>query len=363
MKLPFSLNAGKKPLLCGFSVFLLLLLVCPAYASVYQLPDTTTDMGMKAYKVDNQYSSEWGGLVLPFIGGFGEKANQTGLLGVPGSSLGTGYTYYTVYDASDFYSYSGDLIGEASFKFKLPYGMNAGGSYIMPVTFSNENETSQFYIKVSCPGTSLMNHYLIEVLDENQNSIVNTSVAQLGSSTPAYVTFGNNAIKITHVNAFAGIISIFTETSYGSASVEAPYSYCTKMSFDISGYPYPVECTFKDYDNYETTKTFDSIPMKIYWLITQIIPDNNQSLYYFFKAVDTIWSTSLSIIIICFSMPFMWLFFAGLCGLTTCVIRGSLKSGLPAGIQTFISVSLIPVKLMSFILEMVARLITAIKPL
>ena len=62
-------------------------------------------------------------------------------------------------------------------------------------------------------------------------------------------------------------------------------------------------------------------------------------------------------------MPFMWLFFAGVCGLATCVIRGSLTAGIPAGIKTFISVSLIPVKIMRFILEMIARLVTAIKPI
>ena len=354
MRFPVAVHASKKPLLCGFSVFLLLLLACPGLAAVYQLPDTLADRGAEAYKIDNQYSSSWGGIILPFIGGFGEKANQTGV-------LGSGYHYYTVSDASEFYATDSDVIGSVSFKFNLPSGIDFNNSYIMPVAFSADNSTYQYYIKITNPGT-FGTSYLIEVLDGSQNSIVNTSVMKLGSSSPAYVTFEDNGVKITHVNKLTGILTIW-ETETGSASAEIPYSYCSKMSLDISGYPFPVEVTMKVLDSFETTKTYDSIPLAIYWLITQFIPDNNQSLYYFFKAVDTVWSTSLSIIVICFSMPFMWLFFAGICGLATCVIRGSLTSGIPAGIKTFISVSLIPVKLMRFILEMVARLITAIKPI
>lgn len=354
MPLPVALNAIKKPLLCGFSIFLLLLLACPGFAAVYQLPDTTTDTGVIAYHLDNQYSSSWDGIVLPFIGGFGEKANQTGL-------LGTDSKYYTLSDASEFYTTDSDVIGSVSFKFNLPSGVDFNNSYIMPVAFKTDNSSYQYYIKVTNPG-SFGTSYLIEILDGNQNSIVNTSVFKLGSSSPAYVTFENNGVKITHVNKLTGILTIW-ETETGSASAEIPYSYCDILGLDISGYPFPCEVNMKVLDNFETTKTYDSIPMAIYWLIAQVVPDNNQNMYYFFKAVDTVWSTSLTIIMICFSMPFMWLFFAGICGLCTVVIRGSLTSGIPAGIRTFISVSMMPVKLMGFILEMVARLITAIKPI
>lgn len=344
---------------------LLIFLICSlagiGSAAVYQLPDTTQDMGMKAYKVDNQYSSSWGGIVLPFIGGYGEDANQTGLFGVQGSSIGTGYTYYTVNDASEFYAYQNDVIGSVSFKFNLPSGYKYNNSYLMPVSFTSDNSTYQYYIKVTSPG-DYGTHYFIEVLDSSQTSLVNNSVTKLGSSSPAYVTFEDNGVKITHVNKLTGILTLW-ETETGSATAEIPYSYCNVLGMDISGYPFPVEVTFKDLDHFETTKTYDSIPMKIYWLINQVIPDNNQNMYYFFKAVDTVWSTSLSIILLCFSMPFMWLFFAGICGLCTCVLRGSLTSGIPSGIKTFISVAIIPVKLMRFILEMIARLITAIKPI
>lgn len=354
MPLPVGGHHLKTPLFCGFSILFLLLLASPGLAAVYQLPDTLTDTGVEVYKIDNQYSSSWTGLVLPFIGGFGEKANQTG-------SLLPSYHYYTVSDASEFHAVETDVIGPVSFKFKLPSGYPTDNNYIMPVAFESDNTVYQYYIKVVTPG-DFGTQYLIEVLDSDQKSVVNTTVLKLGSSSPAYVTFEDNGVKITHVNTLTGLLTIW-ETETGSASAEIPYSYCSKMSLDISGYPFPAEVTMKVMDVFETTKVYDSLVMKVYLLITQIIPDNNQNLYYFFKAVDTVWGLSLSIIVLCFSMPFMWLFFAGICGLCTVVLRGSLSSGIPAGIKTFISVSLVPVKLVGSILEMVARLITAIKPL
>lgn len=336
-------------------LFLICLLAGPGSAAVYQLPDVSQDTGVKTFHVCNQYADKWEGIVLPFIGGFGDKANNSGMY--------TEMQYYTVYEDSEFVASATDVIGSVSVKFKLPYGYDYENAYVMPISFKTENDTSQFYIRVTVPGTTYMNHYLIEVLDENQTSIVNTTVAKLGSSSPAYVTFEDNKVKITHVNTLTGLGIIIWESSEGSASVDIPYTYCKDMYCDISGYGFPVDINMKVLDGFETTKTYESIPMIIYWLVVQVVPDNNQNLYYFFKAVDSIWSVSLGIILLCFSMPFMWLFFAGICGLCTVVIRGSLTSGIPAGIKTFISVSMIPVKLIGFILEMIARLITAIKPI
>lgn len=336
-------------------LFLICMIAGLSSAAVYQLPDVSTDTGVKTFHVCNQYANDWPGLVLPFIGGFGEKANNSGMY--------TEMQYYTVTEGSDFVASATDVIGSVSVKIKLPFGYNYDNAYVMPIAFKSQNDTSQFYIRVTVPGTTYMNHYLIEVLDENQTSIVNTTVAKLGSSSPAYVTFEDNKVKLTHVNTLTGLGFILWESSEGSASVEIPYTYCSDMSCDISGYAFPVDINMKVMDAFETTKTYDSIPMIIYWLVVQVVPDNNQNLYYFFKAVDSIWSVSLGIILLCFSMPFMWLFFAGICGLCTVVIRGSLTSGIPAGIKTFISVSMIPVKLIGFILEMIARLITAIKPI
>jgi hypothetical protein len=334
-------------------------------AAVYQLPDTTTDQGMVGYRVENQYSQNQYylfGLEIPFIG----KISTLPFLGGYGSDSAnvdhSNTTYFVSYDYCEFNSAVTDAIGEVSFKIDLPESDDFN-TYILPVKFTTNDTSQQFYLKIYQHYlSSYTKEYVISVCDGNQSAFLNKTIYPLAAGSPLYITFGNEKIKINRVNSVSDVIDIY-DNETGSASTDLSYSFCNNLQFDISGYPYPAQCNFKVYDGYEFTKTYDSIPMKIYWLINQVIPDNNQNMYYFFRAVDTVWSTSLSIILLCFSMPFMWLFFAGICGLCTCVLRGSLTSGVPAGIKTFISVSLIPVKLMGFILEMIARLITAIKPI
>jgi hypothetical protein len=347
---------------------LLLFLICSlagiGSAAVYQLPDTTTDQGMIGYRVENQYSQYQYylfGLEIPFIG----KISNLPFLGGYGSDAASvdhsNTTYYVSYEYCEFNSAGSDAVGEVSFKIDLPDNDDFN-AYILPVKFTTNVTSQQFYVKVFQQYVNYKKEYVISVCDENQSAFLNKTINPLAAGSPLYITFGNEKIKINRINSVSDVIDLY-DNETGSASADLSYSFCDNLQFDISGYPYPAQCNFKVYDGYEFTKTYDSIPMKIYWLINQVIPDNNQNMYYFFKAVDTVWSTSLSIILLCFSMPFMWLFFAGICGLCTCVLRGSLTSGIPSGIKTFISVAIIPVKLMRFILEMIARLITAIKPI
>jgi hypothetical protein len=324
----------------------------PASAGVYQIPDVTTDQGFITVTVDNQYANNWNGIILPFIGGFGKEASEQS--GIKDNS------YYVVSESSDFYTAATDCIGQITFKFNLQKEGDLS-TYLIPIKFETNNTSSQYYVRITQPATNFMNQYMIELLNSEQTSLLNTTVAQLGSNSPAYVTFGDNKVKITHVNTLTGILTLW-ETETGSGVIELPYSYCEKVSMDISGYPYPIECKMKVLDSFEIEKTYDSFPLKIYWLITQIVPDNNQSLYYLFQAVDKIWSLSMGIILLSVSMPCMWLFFAVVCGLGSVVMKGNLNSGIPAGIRTTIKVTIIPAKLVKILIDILAKILTAIKP-
>jgi hypothetical protein len=345
-----------------------------ASAESFQIPDVSVDQGIKVFTAGNNHATSdvlltipgWVPLIgdmdiinLPFIGSYGKEGTENQGLGKSNN------TYFSVTEKASFNTEVTDAIGKVNFKFILP-GDKDSNSYFIPINFTTNATSIDCYIKIERVNTDeYTNGFKLSILNESQSELCNRSFSGVFSDDTCYIDFENSKVRIVSPgDKITGLNPLVDSDilNLDSGTRDYIYNTCKILTFDIATYPYPAQCAFTVMDRFELEKEYDSIIMKIYSLITKIVADKNQNLYYLFRAADSLWSITIALIIMCFSMPFMWLCFAGICGLCSCVFRGNIKSGIPAGIRTFVNVCLIPVKLIQVIIDLLAKIIQGIKP-
>ena len=71
----------------------------------------------------------------------------------------------------------------------------------------------------------------------------------------------------------------------------------------------------------------------------------------------------LGLVALFVAAPFFYIFFAFVCALTACVLKGNFRTGVPAGIRTFIAVIKVPFLCVKGLWEAVMRAIEILKPI
>lgn len=311
-------------------------------AAAYEAIALNDSSGLDTYIVGNPYTQD---LLLPSKD-------------LPGSMLPPQGPDYIIYEETKFFTAQDDVISEVKINFKVVPSSDKV-THSMPVTFEGANSSSPktFFINTKWDDSLVFQKYIVTILDENSNVLLSHDSFISGLSNYGTVVFKDNRILIQgfHSNLLNMIGSEATNVS--------ELTPASAVSFE--GYDYPEAwisgITVKD--NFEDTKNYDSMPMRVYWLITRIFPDNNNTIYPFFKVGDMIFTLVTGLIMLFVAAPFFYIFFAMVCGLTACILKGSFRTGIPAGIHAFVAVMKIPYLCVKGLWEVVMRAIEILKPI
>lgn len=311
-------------------LLLLIFLIGPANAAFVDLPDSE---GSDVYKIVNE---NYGANDLINIGGT--------------SAIGIDYLNFQ----EDTYIVSNDdSINQISFELSVD---SATGNESIPFNLSNGETSQDFYIQI--------NRTRIFGLAEINCSLYTADGVYLCSdvgyslfSEYFQVVFNRFGYGISNVDMDYGLMPIYEDPTYNTL-VPAQ-----SLKIDLSDTGASVLCRIEVYDNQEYSEEEDSsFIMGVYWVIESIVGDPDNLLYSYFQIADLYFSWVTWVVVIMVTAPFMYVMFAGICGLAAACLAGNFRSGFSAGIRTFVKVMMIPVNIIKLIASMVYGIIKILKP-
>lgn len=171
------------------------------------------------------------------------------------------------------------------------------------------------------------------------------------------VCINRNGIGVNNQDIDYGLMPIFEFPSYVSLLP------ADRITINVADSQAEILCRMHVYDNAEySEEDDDSFIMGVYWVIESIIGDPNNVLYAYFEVANLYFGWVTGIMFLMISAPFMYVFFALICGLFSCVLKGSFSGGVSAGISTFVKVMKIPVHILKFAASVIYGIIKILKP-
>lgn len=263
---------------------------------------------------------------------------------------------HVVYDETQFFATSDDIIDQMDLYF------NVNGSdktdHLMRFSCSSQDGVKTLFVKTHWETESLFDPLVLSVLAENNTVLVSETYNFPGARKKGIVSINENNVFIRSSSLF--YFPSLTGNVSGNVSGYLP---AESVTMDIHQYPEECRVYLKVLDDFEGQKNYDSFIMSIYWLITQVFPDSHNVLYAYFQIADAYFSAVTWLMLIFVSVPFFYVFLAGVAGLSVCVLKGTFKGGVVAGLNTFISIMKWPFTVVKWVWEMVMRVIEVLKPI
>jgi hypothetical protein len=328
-------------------LFLLLLLCVPASAGTITMEDTAGENEVRVYSV-----------------------SDPALEGILPSAID-----YTVSGENIFYTASDDVISKAT----IGFDVKDNGIEVIPFTLYYGDEPLDYEINISKSGF----HVNISIYCEDE-FLTGHDYIHLFSSD-YFLTFGEDSLFLTSGGITEAYDTIKASKNWipGTWEVwlnEHGFDYFDevdnlgflpangiKINLDRDESTY-LWMNIKDDSNYQyipdiKEDPLTSIIMGVYSVVTIVIPDNNHVLYDFCMLTGTLGDYILVFFGILLSVPFMYLFFAGVCSLAVFVLNGSFRGGTAAGIRTFMKFISFPFNLVKSLWHLLMKIIEAILPI
>ncbi|MDQ1254040.1 MAG: hypothetical protein QG646_3254 [Euryarchaeota archaeon] len=311
-------------------LLLLIFLISPANAETIYLPNSA---GSDVYKIINE---NYGANDLIEIGGT--------------SSIGVDYLSFEedTYIAANY-----DTINQISFEMSVD---SSTGNETIPFTLSNGETSQDFVIQINrtqALGLAEINCSLYTADGDYLCSDIGYSLFY----EYFQVVFNRFGYGISNNNMDYGLMPIYEDPTYNNLIP------AKSLTIDLSDTGASVLCRIEVYDNQEYAEEQDSsFIMGVYWVIESVIGDPDNVLYSYFQIADLYFSWVTWVIVIMVTAPFMYVMFAGICGLAAACLAGNFRSGFSAGMRTFVKVMMIPVNIIKMLANMVYGIIEILKP-
>lgn len=311
-------------------LLLLIFLISPANAEIIDLPDSA---GSDVYKIVNE---NYGANDLIEIG-------STSAIGVD----------YLNFQEDTYIVSNDDTINQISFELSID---SSTGNETIPFTLSNGETSKEFYIQIN--RTQALG--LAEINCSLYTADGNYLCSDVGYSLfyeYFQVVFNRFGYGISNVDMDYGLMPIYEDPTYNTLIP------AKSLTVDFSNKAASVLCRLEVYDNQEYSEEDDSsFIMGVYWVIDSVIGDPDNVLYSYFQIADMYFSWVTWVIVIMVTAPFMYVMFAGICGLAAACLAGNFRSGFSAGVRTFIKVMMFPVNIIKMLANMVYGIIKILKP-
>lgn len=254
-----------------------------------------------------------------------------------------------------FYLSSDDTFNELNFEISVDVD---SGNETIPFSIGKGDKEEEFYLQVNNSDS------IGSLLTEVNLSLYSGNGVYLASDKGLalfyeyfQVCINRNGIGVNNQDVDYGLMPIFEFPSYVSLLP------ADRIKINIADSNAEILCRMHVYDNAEYAEEDDeSFIMGIYWLIESIIGDSDNVLYAYFQVADLYFNWVTGIIVLMVTAPFMYVFFALVCGLVSCILKGSFTGGVSAGISTFIKVMKIPVHIFKMVGSFIYGIIKILKP-
>lgn len=320
-------------------LLLLIFLISPVSAEIVDVPDSA---GSNRYSFVNEKYSSFD--VSDFI-------DFSDILEFDSEQIGID-RYST--EADTFVLSSDDYIDSIEFRI---FVSSSSANETMPISLGNGSEYENLYININNTktGAGLLSN-------------INVSVY----SADGYLLAFDNGLCLfseyfeVYINRF-GVGVTTRDFDYGLyVANEIPFGSFVpvkSISTNIADSNNGILVRLQIYDNQEYAEEKDSsFLMGVYWVIESIIGDPDNVLYAYFQVADLYFNWVTGIIVLMVTAPFMYVFFALVCGLFSCILKGSFSGGVSAGISTFIKIMKIPVHIFKMVGSFIYGIIKILKP-
>lgn len=263
---------------------------------------------------------------------------------------------HVVLDETKFTAISDDIISELNLYFYVNGSDKT--DHIMRFTCEGSNGEKTFFVKTHWAVEELLDPLTISVLDQNNTVLASETYNFPGPHKKGVISVNENNVFIRDSSLY------YFPTLTGNVSGNiSGYLPTQSVTMDIHQYPEECRVYLTVLDDFEGQKTYDSFIMSIYWLITQVFPDNHNVLYAYFQVADAYFSFTTWLMIMFISVPFFYVFLAGVLSLTVCVLKGTFKGGIVAGVHTFITIMKWPFSVVQWVFGMIMHVIEVLKPI